>query len=144
MFQVSWIRQRDLHILTVGILTYTNDQRFQSLHSDGTDEWTLKISSPQERDSGAYECQVSTEPKMSLAFKLNVVGEFFVRKILYTMGLWLWRYILFKLTCLFEKKWSKERLLTHKKLFPFNTATKITNSRKLFLKIIVYDRDYEF
>lgn len=72
--QVSWIRQRDLHILTVGILTYTNDQRFQSLHSDGTDEWTLKISSPQIRDSGIYECQVSTEPKISLAYRLNIVG----------------------------------------------------------------------
>ncbi|KAJ8669388.1 hypothetical protein QAD02_000647, partial [Eretmocerus hayati] len=70
---VSWIRKRDLHILTVGILTYTNDQRFQSLHSDGSDEWTLKISSPQIRDSGTYECQVSTEPKMSTAFRLNVV-----------------------------------------------------------------------
>ncbi|CAB0035031.1 unnamed protein product [Trichogramma brassicae] len=70
---VSWIRKRDLHILTVGILTYTNDQRFQSLHSDGSDEWTLKISSPQVRDSGVYECQVSTEPKISLAYKLNVV-----------------------------------------------------------------------
>ncbi|XP_046678212.1 uncharacterized protein LOC124366048 isoform X1 [Homalodisca vitripennis] len=70
---VSWIRKRDLHILTVGILTYTNDQRFQSLHSDGTDEWTLKVSSPQLRDSGTYECQVSTEPKISQAFKLNVV-----------------------------------------------------------------------
>lgn len=72
--QVSWIRQRDLHILTVGILTYTNDQRFQSLHSDGSDEWTLKISSPQVRDSGIYECQVSTEPKISQAFNLSVVG----------------------------------------------------------------------
>ncbi|KYQ60128.1 Hemicentin-2, partial [Trachymyrmex zeteki] len=70
---VSWIRQRDLHILTVGILTYTNDQRFQSLHSDGSDEWTLKISSPQVRDSGIYECQVSTEPKISQAFNLSVV-----------------------------------------------------------------------
>ncbi|XP_046400610.1 hemicentin-1-like isoform X2 [Ischnura elegans] len=70
---VSWIRKRDLHILTVGILTYTNDQRFQSLHSDGSDEWTLKVSSPQVRDSGTYECQVSTEPKISMAFKLNVV-----------------------------------------------------------------------
>lgn len=28
-FQVSWIRKRDLHILTVGVLTYTSDQRFQ-------------------------------------------------------------------------------------------------------------------
>ncbi|XP_055636949.1 zwei Ig domain protein zig-8-like [Toxorhynchites rutilus septentrionalis] len=70
---VSWIRKRDLHILTVGILTYTNDQRFQSLHSDGGDEWTLRITSPQQRDSGVYECQVSTEPKISQAFHLNVV-----------------------------------------------------------------------
>ncbi|XP_043277386.1 limbic system-associated membrane protein-like [Venturia canescens] len=70
---VSWIRKRDLHILTVGILTYTNDQRFQSLHSDGSDEWTLKISSPQVRDSGTYECQVSTEPKISQAYNLSVV-----------------------------------------------------------------------
>ncbi|XP_076624931.1 protein amalgam isoform X1 [Colletes latitarsis] len=70
---VSWIRQRDLHILTIGILTYTSDQRFQSLHNDGSDEWTLKITSPQVRDSGIYECQVSTEPKISQAFNLSVV-----------------------------------------------------------------------
>lgn len=74
--KVSWIRKRDLHILTVGILTYTNDQRFQSLHSEGSDEWTLRISSPQPRDSGTYECQVSTEPKISQGFRLNVVGEY--------------------------------------------------------------------
>lgn len=74
-FQVSWIRKRDLHILTVGILTYTNDQRYQSLHSDGSDEWTLKISSPQIRDTGTYECQVSTEPKISQGFRLSVVGK---------------------------------------------------------------------
>lgn len=73
--QVSWIRKRDLHILTVGILTYTNDQRFQALHQEGSDEWTLKISSPQPRDSGTYECQVSMEPKISLAFRLSVIGE---------------------------------------------------------------------
>lgn len=73
---MSWIRKRDLHILTVGILTYTNDQRFQSLHSEGSDEWTLRISSPQPRDSGTYECQVSTEPKISQGFRLNVVGEY--------------------------------------------------------------------
>uniref|UniRef100_A0A182NQQ3 Ig-like domain-containing protein n=1 Tax=Anopheles dirus TaxID=7168 RepID=A0A182NQQ3_9DIPT len=73
---VSWIRKRDLHILTVGILTYTNDQRFQSLHTEGSDEWTLRITSPQPRDSGTYECQVSTEPKISQAFRLNVVGKY--------------------------------------------------------------------
>lgn len=55
-------------------MTYTNDQRFQSMHSDSTDEWSLKIESPQPRDSGVYECQVSTEPKISQAFRLTVVG----------------------------------------------------------------------
>lgn len=57
-------------------MTYTNDQRFQSMHSDSTDEWSLKIESPQPRDSGVYECQVSTEPKISQAFRLTVVGMF--------------------------------------------------------------------
>jgi hypothetical protein len=50
--------KRDLHILTVGILTYTNDQRYQSLHADGSDEWTLRITSPQPRDSGIYEVRL--------------------------------------------------------------------------------------
>ncbi|XP_055375227.1 uncharacterized protein LOC129607970 isoform X2 [Condylostylus longicornis] len=70
---VSWIRKRDLHILTIGIMTYTNDQRFQAMHSDDTDEWILKIVSVQPRDSGIYECQVSTEPKISQAYRLTVI-----------------------------------------------------------------------
>lgn len=73
---VSWIRQRDLHILTIGIMTYTNDQRFQSEHMEGSTEWTLKVLSPQPRDAGIYECQVSTEPKISLVYRLNVVGQY--------------------------------------------------------------------
>ncbi|CAG4965524.1 unnamed protein product [Parnassius apollo] len=70
---VSWIRKRDLHILTVGVHTYSSDARFAALHADGSDEWTLRISPAQPRDSGAYECQVSTEPKISLSFRLTVV-----------------------------------------------------------------------
>jgi hypothetical protein len=73
---VSWIRKRDLHIMTIGILTYTNDQRYQAIHTEGSDEWSLRVTSPQPRDSGVYECQVSTEPKISQAYRLNVVGEF--------------------------------------------------------------------
>lgn len=45
------------------------------IHPDKSENWTLQIKSPQERDSGVYECQVSTEPKMSLNYSLNVVGE---------------------------------------------------------------------
>ncbi|KAI8437897.1 hypothetical protein MSG28_010579 [Choristoneura fumiferana] len=59
---VSWIRHRDLHILTVGGYTYTSDQRFQATHSPQTDDWTLHIKWAQQRDAGVYECQVSTQP----------------------------------------------------------------------------------
>lgn len=73
---VSWIRKRDLHILTIGIMTYTNDQRFLARHTDNSDEWVLKVVSVQPRDVGVYECQVSTEPKISQAYKLTVVSEY--------------------------------------------------------------------
>ncbi|KAG8232990.1 hypothetical protein J437_LFUL013677, partial [Ladona fulva] len=62
-----------MHILTAGILTYTSDARFQVIRPDRSDNWTLQIKFPQERDAGIYECQVNTEPKMSLAFRLNVI-----------------------------------------------------------------------
>lgn len=83
MFQVSWIRKRDLHILTAGILTYTSDQRFQVIRPDKSENWTLQIKFPQQRDAGVYECQVNTEPKMSLAFRLNVVGKFLLYYLLF-------------------------------------------------------------
>ncbi|KAI8434263.1 hypothetical protein MSG28_012357 [Choristoneura fumiferana] len=50
-----------------------SDARFAALHTDGTDEWTLRVAPAQSRDSGGYECQVSTEPKISLSFRLSVV-----------------------------------------------------------------------
>uniref|UniRef100_A0ABD2WNL7 Ig-like domain-containing protein n=1 Tax=Trichogramma kaykai TaxID=54128 RepID=A0ABD2WNL7_9HYME len=70
---VSWMRKRDMHILSVGILMYTSDLRFQVIHPEKSDNWTLQIKSPQKRDSGIYECQVSTEPKMYLNYSLNVI-----------------------------------------------------------------------
>ncbi|XP_026687536.1 uncharacterized protein LOC103520722 [Diaphorina citri] len=56
-FQVSWVRRRDWHILTSGVLTYTNDARFQVIHTDGSDDWNLQIKFLQKRDNGTYECQ---------------------------------------------------------------------------------------
>ncbi|XP_042144906.1 uncharacterized protein LOC8038642 [Ixodes scapularis] len=67
------VRQRDLHILTVGTYTYTSDQRFHSIHLEGSEDWTLEVSYTQKGDAGVYECQVSTEPKMSLNVSLAVV-----------------------------------------------------------------------
>ncbi|KAJ9574976.1 hypothetical protein L9F63_007848, partial [Diploptera punctata] len=40
------------------MFTYTNDERFQVLHSEGSDDWTLQIKYVQKRDNGTYECQV--------------------------------------------------------------------------------------
>lgn len=74
--QVSWIRKRDLHILTFGQLSYTNDARFSVVKSAGGDTWTLRIRSTQLRDAGMYECQVSSEPKISRAVRLKVVGKY--------------------------------------------------------------------
>ncbi|XP_058801640.1 zwei Ig domain protein zig-8-like [Phymastichus coffea] len=71
--EVSWMRKRDMHILSAGIAMYTSDLRFQVIHPDKSENWTLQIKSPQQRDSGIYECQVSTEPKMYLNYTLNVV-----------------------------------------------------------------------
>ncbi|GBP25127.1 Zwei Ig domain protein zig-8 [Eumeta japonica] len=74
--EVSWIRHRDLHILTVGGYTYTSDQRFQATHAPHSDDWTLTVKWAQQRDAGVYECQVSTQPVSSFFVTLHVVGEF--------------------------------------------------------------------
>ncbi|RZF37052.1 protein sidekick-like isoform X2 [Nilaparvata lugens] len=70
---VSWVRHRDIHILTVGGYTYTSDQRFMALHHRDNDEWTLQIKWAQKRDAGMYECQISTQPVKSFFVNLNVV-----------------------------------------------------------------------
>lgn len=73
--QVSWVRHRDIHLLTVGRYTYTSDQRFEAQHYPHTEEWTLKIRYPQRKDSGFYECQISTTPPIGHPVYLTIVGE---------------------------------------------------------------------
>ncbi|GAB0100921.1 uncharacterized protein DMENIID0001_170240 [Sergentomyia squamirostris] len=70
---VSWIRHRDIHLLTTGRFTYTSDLRFQSVHNPQTEDWTLQIRYPQKRDSGVYECQVSTTPPVGHSMFLSIV-----------------------------------------------------------------------
>ncbi|PRD27732.1 UNVERIFIED_CONTAM: hypothetical protein NCL1_34502 [Trichonephila clavipes] len=83
-FQVSWIRRKDLHVLTVGRFTYTSDQRFQTIHLENSDDWTLQVKYPQSKDGGVYECQVSTVPKMSHFVNLNVIGRCFLNNVIYS------------------------------------------------------------
>lgn len=78
---VSWIRKRDLHILTMGSAVYSNDRRIEVLRPNGTTamrsnnrgDWILKIQSATVDDSGVYECQINTEPKKSKAYVIHVV-----------------------------------------------------------------------
>lgn len=74
-YQVSWVKDKseDSDILTVGQYTFVNDERFSVFLSTNT--WTLVIKFVQARDAGLYECQISTEPKMALKFRLNVIGK---------------------------------------------------------------------
>ena len=70
---VSWVRMRDSHILTVDGETFISDDRFVSLHKPGTSIWTLQIKYVTASDAGRYECQLSTETKMSQIVELAVV-----------------------------------------------------------------------
>ncbi|XP_050733884.1 hemicentin-2-like [Eriocheir sinensis] len=82
---VTWMRARDLHILTVGFITYTADQRFQVLHSPRTDDWTLQIQTSQPRDAGRYTCQVNSDPKIVRDVYLSVTDKRFLDGRLYKM-----------------------------------------------------------
>ncbi|XP_017784000.1 PREDICTED: lachesin [Nicrophorus vespilloides] len=70
---VSWIRRKDYHLLTVGLTTYSSDERFQAIHLQHSEDWTLQIKYVQQRDAGIYECQVSSHPSTSIFIQLNVV-----------------------------------------------------------------------
>lgn len=68
---VNWIT----YVFFYKTVVYNIGFCFQVIRPDKSENWTLQIKFPQERDAGIYECQVNTEPKMSLAFQLNVVGK---------------------------------------------------------------------
>ncbi|XP_076679157.1 zwei Ig domain protein zig-8 isoform X2 [Andrena cerasifolii] len=71
---VSWMRTKDLHILTSGDNLFSSDSRFGPQHTPGSDAWTLRLDNARKTDSGKYECQVNTEPKMMYAVQLSVRG----------------------------------------------------------------------
>ncbi|XP_076032404.1 zwei Ig domain protein zig-8-like isoform X2 [Oratosquilla oratoria] len=70
---VSWIRNRDLHMLTVGSFSFTNDQRFSAHRDTATGDWVLVIRKPKPSDSGFYECSISTKPAITHTVNLKVV-----------------------------------------------------------------------
>ena len=78
--QVSWIRHRDLHVLTVSSFTFTNDERFSAHRDSSTGDWVLVLRHPEPSDSGYYECSISTKPVTAISVKLEVVGKYWRRR----------------------------------------------------------------
>jgi len=71
---VSWLRGSDLQVLSSGWDKFTADSRIRIFPADQTHSWTLSITNVTIKDTGAYLCQVNTEPKLTLRYFLTVEG----------------------------------------------------------------------
>ena len=55
IFKVSWIRKKDIHILTNEDFVFSGDSRFTIVHHPKDSiEWNLKIDNANQKDSGFY------------------------------------------------------------------------------------------
>ncbi|XP_047741218.1 uncharacterized protein LOC108671876 [Hyalella azteca] len=72
---VTWMRRRDLHILTAGQLTYSADDRFQVSHPAGSSQWSLVVADARTSDSGHYHCTVNTDPQIYSVVTLIVTAK---------------------------------------------------------------------
>ncbi|CAH2058234.1 unnamed protein product, partial [Iphiclides podalirius] len=73
---VTWIRRKDYSLLSVGLVTYSADNRFFSAHGRHVKDWALHIRFATSADAGYYECQVPTHPPTSIFFKLILVAAY--------------------------------------------------------------------
>ncbi|XP_066964574.1 junctional adhesion molecule A-like [Macrobrachium rosenbergii] len=71
-FTVSWVRGRDIRLLTTSTATYTSEKRFVAAKLAGGSHWLLKIHYVRLSDAGVYLCQVSTSPPITLLVDLSV------------------------------------------------------------------------
>lgn len=75
LLQVSWFRRKDYQLLTVGLSTYSSDDRFLVEHTRHLGNWALRIKNARKEDEGLYECQISTHPPQSIFIELRIVGK---------------------------------------------------------------------
>jgi len=69
---VSWIRQGDLEILSVGSLLVSTNPRLGVHFDPRVNDHMLTIRQVSVKDEGAYECQLNTMPSRSLVVHLQV------------------------------------------------------------------------
>ena len=77
--QVSWLRARDVTVLSVGHLAFSSDSRIGVLQVDrprlAASDWNLAIQNTTREDDGMYECQVNTREKINYKVFLSVKGN---------------------------------------------------------------------
>jgi hypothetical protein len=64
-----------LHILSVGKLLYSSDNRYEVVHRSNMDEYQLRIDYVQPKDQDVYECQISTKPVTAFHIHLRVLQD---------------------------------------------------------------------
>ena len=75
LFQVSWMRLRDINLLAINEETNTKDKRIKAIHVPDSDLWSLRIQDTKLSDAGAYECQVTTDIETATQVHLKVLGK---------------------------------------------------------------------
>lgn len=70
---VSWVRNTDSSILSIDKDKIVQDKRFKIVQSEDRNDWILIIKNVAPGDAGSYECQISTENKMSRFVQLKVI-----------------------------------------------------------------------
>lgn len=81
---VSWLRHKDVNLLSVGTFLYTSDSRMSVRQDLSAGEWQLVIRDVRYSDAGQYECQINTSPVLSHTLLLSVVEPY--TKILLDSG----------------------------------------------------------
>ncbi|XP_055350715.1 uncharacterized protein LOC129597248 isoform X2 [Paramacrobiotus metropolitanus] len=71
---VSWVKynNRHFHVLSVGDILLTEDERITLSKNEGPSDWALTITKVKLSDSGVYECQIGTSPKLGRNVTLHV------------------------------------------------------------------------
>lgn len=73
---VSWVRHKDVNLISVGKFKYISDERFSIIHEDHDETWVLTIKDLKQSDEGFYECQVNASPLLRHRIHLNVVEPY--------------------------------------------------------------------
>jgi len=73
---VSWLRARDVKVLSVGHLAFSSDSRIGVVQVErprlSASDWNLSIQNSTKADDGLYECQVNTREKINYKVFLTV------------------------------------------------------------------------